>query len=344
MSDEPNIFTTEPAAAAPGAPAQPGDRRTYPPLYKRPWFLVITAVFIVLAVLGFSINRIMTALLHSRPEIVVPKLEGKSLTDALAILSPMDLSLQQDGTDFDESLPAGTVIRQQPPSGMQVRAGRSIRVVISKGGQVVFVPAVMGKALAEAQSMLATDGIQMGSVSESYSNDLAKNVVISQSPSAGTVVTRGAFVDVEVSKGPPPVGLPLLPDFIGKTADNARDWADGVNAVVKIKEDAKSVGAAGTIVKQDPPAGQPLLEDQDILITIVPVTGGLKSRFGYQVPSELGQVTIRIMARNDQGENQIYEGKHKGGSTVEVPAYVRTTTRFRVYVDDVLKEEKVVEP
>ncbi len=340
MTEQPNIFTTNPEAPQ---PPQDGKHRLLETL-KKPWAMIAIALFLVFSVVAFSINRIMIALLHSRPEVVVPRLEGKSLLEALAIVSPMDLSLQQDGTDFDDSLPAGTILRQQPPSGMQVRSGRSIRVVISKGGQVVFIPAVVGKALAEAQSMLATDGIQMGSVTEAYSNDLGKNVVLTQSPAPGTVVTRGAFVDVEVSKGPPPVGLPLVPDFIGKTADNARDWASGVNATVKVKEDARSVGVAGTVVKQDPPAGQPLMEEQDILVTIVPVTGGLKSRFQYQVPADMGEVTVRINARNTQGETQIYEGKHKGGSIVEVPAYVKTTTRFRVYVDDVLKEEKVVEP
>ncbi len=335
--DQPNIFSTPPAAPPPSGG---GVVR----FLKKPWVIVLIAVFIVGGVVAISINRIMLALLHSRPEVVVPKLEGRSLTEALAIVSPMDLSIQQEGTDFDEGLPAGTILRQTPPSGMQVRAGRSIRVVISKGGQVVFVPSVIGKLLAEAQSMLATDGIQMGAVSESYSTDFAKNTVLSQSPSSGTVVTRGAFVDVEVSKGAPPVGLPLVPDFIGKTVEAARDWAGGVNASVKVKEDPNAVGASGSIVKQDPPAGQPLLEDQDILVTVVPMTGGLKSRFSYQVPADQGEVTVRIMARNNQGETKIYEGKHKGGSVVEVPAYVKTTTRFRIYLNDVLKDEKVMEP
>ncbi len=335
MTDDQNLFSND--------PFQPQGSRVLVWL-KKPWVIVLIALLIVGSVLAFSINSIMLTLLHSRPEVVVPKLEGKSLMDALGIVSPLDLSLQQEGTDFDESLPAGTILRQTPPSGMQVRAGRAIRVMISKGGQVVFVPDVVGKLLAEAQSMLATDGIQMGAVTESYSNDFAKNMVLSQNPSSATVVTRGAFIDVEVSKGPPPVGLPLLPDFSGKTADNAREWASGVNANVKVKEDAKAIGVAGTIVKQDPAAGQPLLEGQDILVIMVPGVPGSKSRFSFQVPSDVAEAVIRITARNDHGETQIYEGKHKGGALLEVPVSVKVTTRFRVYVDDVLKDEKVVEP
>jgi eukaryotic-like serine/threonine-protein kinase len=339
MNEEQTIFSTPPSTP----PEGPKERR-FVALMKKPWFIVLVALTIVASVIAFSINSIMLTLLHSRPDVIVPKLEGKSLMEALSLVSPMDLSIQQEGTDFDESLPAGTILRQQPPSGMQVRAGRAIRVVISKGGQVVFVPDVVGKLLAEAQSLLATDGIQMGSVSESYSGDFAKNVVLSQSPSSATVVTRGAFVDVEVSKGPAPVGLPLLPDFFGKTAEQTREWADGVNATVKIKEDAKAIGVAGTVVKQDPAPGQPLLEGQDVMVTIVAGVPGSKSRFSYQMPFDSTEAVVRIMARNDQGETQVYEGKHKGGALLEVPVAVRTTTRFRVYVDDVLKEEKVVEP
>src|SRR5262245_32133622 len=112
MTEEQNIFSAPPAA--PG----PDWKRRAIEILKKPWAMLLIAFFLVCAVVAFSINRIMIALLHSRPEVVVPKLEGKSLSDALAIVSPLDLSLQQDGTDFDDSLPAGTIMRQQPPSGM----------------------------------------------------------------------------------------------------------------------------------------------------------------------------------------------------------------------------------
>jgi len=313
-------------------------------IMRQPWAIVAFAAVLMALVLGFSINRIMIALLHSRPEVVVPRLEGKNLMDALGIVSPFDLSLQQEGTDFDESLPAGTVLRQYPPPGMKVRAGRAIRVLISKGGQLVFVPAIDGKPIAEAQSVLATDGLQMGAVSESYSTDFAKGTVISQSPSSGTVSTRGALIDVEISKGLPPVGLPLVPDFFGKTPQEAQDWATGVRATVKIKENPKAIGPAGTIVKSDPPAGQPLLEGQELQLTIVPISAGSGSRLTFEVPKDSpADSTVRIMARDNRGESLIYEGKHAGGAVVEIPIGINTTTRFRIYVNDLLTEERVVE-
>lgn len=311
---------------------------------KKPWAVVAIAVLVFVLILGLSVNRIMLALLHSRPEVVVPKLEGKSLMDALRMVSELNLSLQQESIDFDESLPAGTIIRQHPPSGMQVRSGRAIRVIVSKGGQVVFIPDIVGRPIAEAQSMLAGDGIQMGAINEMYSTDIPKGTVMTQNPSSATVATRGAMVDVSVSKGMPPAGLPLLPDFIGQASSSVQEWAGGVGAAVKMKENAKAVGPAGTVVKQEPEPGQPLMEGQDIRITVVPLSSNSSSRFTYVVPRDAGDVTVRIMARDNTGESQVYEGQHKGGAKVEIPIGIEVTTRFRVYLDDILKQEKVVEP
>ena len=143
----------------------------------------------------------------------------------------------------------------------------------------------------------------------------------------------------------PPSGLPLLPDFIGQASSSVQEWASDVGATVKIKENTKAIGPAGSVVKQEPAPGQPLLAGQDIRITVVPLSSSQNSRFTYDIPKDAGEdVTIRIMARDNTGESQVYEGKHKGGTKVEIPIGINVTTRFRVYVDDLLKEEKVVEP
>src|SRR5439155_186767 len=89
-------------------------------LIRKPWFILLVTAIVLLGVGTIALNRLMIAVLHSRPEVAVPDLEGKSLNEALRISSELGLSLHQEGTEPDESLPAGTILRQHPPSGMSV--------------------------------------------------------------------------------------------------------------------------------------------------------------------------------------------------------------------------------
>ncbi len=313
---------------------------------SKPWVLIILFIGVAGIVGVFSLNTMMKALLHSRPEVIVPNLEGKSLSHALNLVSSLNLALKEETSEFDESLPAGTILRQSPPAGMHVRSGRTINIVVSKGGQSQFVPNITGKKLIEAQSILAGEGLQMGAVNDVFSTSIEAEAVVSQDPSSGTIVTRGALIDVEVSKGMPPAGAPIAPDLIGQHLDNAQEWARGMNVKIKVREDAKAAGSAGSIIKQKPLAGQPLLDGDELTVTIVPLAGGAQgARVRAKVPLNAGsRIQVKIIARNNRGEKEIYNSEHKGGDVVDVPVSVNSATRFRIYFDDVLQEEQVLEP
>lgn len=315
-------------------------------LLSKPWVIIFMTFIIISVVMFFSINQIMLVLLHSRPEVVVPTLERKGLTDALRTASESGLALQYDGVDFDEGLPAGTVVRQSPVAGMKVRTGRAIRVVISKGGQALFVPLVTGRPLAEAQSMLGMEGLQVGGVNEVFHEQAEENYVVGQDPSSGTIVTRGALVDLQVSKGPAPAGLPVAPDFTGKTLDEVKTWADANSVKLDVKEDARAQGKSGTVTQQTPAAGQPILPRENLKVTIVPlVVSGQGFRLNYKVPVDVaGAAEIKMVARDSRGESEVYNGQHNAGQTIEIPINVTSTTRVRIYVNGLLKDERVLEP
>ncbi len=313
---------------------------------SKPWVIILLTMVIIASAMVFSINQIMLVLLHSKPEVIVPALEKKGLVDALRTASESGLTLQYDGVDFDEGLPAGTVVRQSPTSGMKVRSGRSVRVVISKGGQAIFVPLLMEKPMAEAQSMLGMEGLQVGGVNEVYHETAEEGFVVGQSPSSGTIVTRGALVDVEISKGPPPAGLPVVPDFTGKSVEEVRSWVESNGVKLDVKEDAKAAGASGSVVVQYPLAGQPVLPRENLKVTIVPLlSSGQGFRLTYKVPEDIhGSAEVKMVARDSRGESEVYNGQHAAGQSIEIPVNVTTTTRVRIYVNGLLKDERVLEP
>ncbi len=313
---------------------------------SKPWVIILITCSVMLSTLVLSMNQIMLTLLHSRPEVVVPDLEKKGLMDALRKASEFHLALEYDGVDFDEGLPAGTVVRQSPAAGMKVRTGRAIRVVISKGGQAIFVPLVTARPLAEAQSMLGMEGLQVGGVTDVFSEEFEEGYVVSQDPSSGTIVTRGALVDLGVSQGPPPAGMPVAEDFVGRPIEDVKVWAESRGVRLDIKEDAKAVGQSGTVVQQDPIPGQPILPKENFKITIVPLlASGQGFRLTYQLPKDAPNPSdVKMVARDSRGESEVYNGKHAPGQVVEIPMNVTSTTRVRIYVNGLLSDEKVLEP
>ena len=62
------------------------------------------------------------------------------------------------------------------------------------------------------------------------------------------------------------------------------------------------------------------------------------------MPNDIEAGTVRIVARDNRGESEIYKGDHDGGQTIEIPMSMTTTTRVRIYVNDILKDERVIEP
>ena len=104
------------------------------------WWEAALALIGLGVLLFFMLQWAIEGAVHSRKTQVVPDLEGKSLAAALDILSPLHLGLEKAGTDFNASVPIESVLRQNPPGGTVVREDKIIRVVISQGGETVFVP------------------------------------------------------------------------------------------------------------------------------------------------------------------------------------------------------------
>ena len=73
----------------------------------------------------------------------------------------------------------------------------------------VRVPSVTDTAENMAVTVLTQAGLMLGSVNREYSDIIAVGYVISQNPSAGNNVDRGATVDLVISKGPDPTTASL---------------------------------------------------------------------------------------------------------------------------------------
>jgi len=222
---------------------------------KKSWVSNLWVWFLPFFVLGsgfLSFHWVASALLHSRPEVPVPDVTGKSLEQALDLLSGTNLGLFKESVEFDEGVPPGSILRQVPPAGLKVREGKMIRVVLSSGGKIVFVPDLVGVSLMESQNRLRSAGFVLGAVSQVYSVVTPEGAVMSQYPGAGTTAKPGAMVDLKVSRGTPAQGQTLFPNFVGRPLVDAQTWAEeqGFYPDVRIEENTKL--PEGMVLRQSP--------------------------------------------------------------------------------------------
>ena len=135
----------------------------------------------------------------------VPKLTGKSQSDAEAALSQAGLSGNAT-EDYSDTVEEGYIISQDTDAGKEVSKGTTIGYVVSKGPKmtVVTVPDLSYKDKNTAEKLLKQAGLTPEYIGEDYSDEYPKGQVFYQSVSSGTQVEKGTTVQYMVSKGSQP--------------------------------------------------------------------------------------------------------------------------------------------
>ncbi|MBA8825634.1 serine/threonine-protein kinase [Saccharopolyspora lacisalsi] len=140
--------------------------------------------------------------------IEVPRVTGKPQAAAQRVLHGAELT-PKITKQYDNAVPAGTVISSSPGQGSRALAGTEITLVISKGKpKVPEVPA--GSSVQEARTILRQAKLRprVDPSAKRYHNSVSEGRVIGVSPAPGTSINSGATVTIVVSKGAPPVAVP----------------------------------------------------------------------------------------------------------------------------------------
>ncbi|GHT36529.1 hypothetical protein AGMMS49593_01640 [Endomicrobiia bacterium] len=229
-------------------------------------------LFIVLAIVGaacyLACNMIMNALVHNKKEVTTPNIVGKSLHNALEELSSKGFVLKKEGEETNQNVPAGTILRQNPVAGMIVREGKVIKITISQGGEMIYVPDLIGQTIRSADIALRHSTLVMGEVLRKFSVVVEKDIVISQDVKAGSKVDKDSVVNIVVSDGIPTGDMVLMPDFTNKNIEEAKIWAQQYDIVLNITIEENSDVAADTVIKQYPEADADVTDVKSINLNV----------------------------------------------------------------------------
>lgn len=190
-------------------------------------------------------------------KISVSDVVGKTYEEAFTTLTEQDLLVLKT-LEISSTVPEGTVISTDPPAGEQVGPKTTITVLVSSGQELSLMPDVSGMTEQDAILAITNAKLVLGSITQSDSPTIAKNLVLSSNPAANTQVPAGTVVNLVVS-----TGSVLVPDVVGLDLSDATSQltAPQVGYSVETDVDPSCLGVAGTVViAQSVPAGiQPQL-------------------------------------------------------------------------------------
>jgi beta-lactam-binding protein with PASTA domain/predicted Ser/Thr protein kinase len=187
-------------------------------------------------------NQVVLRVSEGPPTTLVPDVEGRSATDAVAILKDAGLDANVESVPARE--PEGTIIAQDPAAGETVRLGTSVRINASKGPELVIVPSVVGDSYEDALATLQRAGFAVAR-SDVENNEAPRGIVVGQNPGEETSQPRGSRITLSVSKGPTTVEVP---DVLGFEEDAARSTLEGEGFRVRVRRQEVSVPEEADIV------------------------------------------------------------------------------------------------
>ncbi len=222
--------------------------------------------FIIFA--GISAYLTLTLFIKSEDIVIVPDLTGKEVIYVLEILTDLGLNTKVKGFEYNEDVPKNHIIFQQPKPSVEIKKGRDIKIVISKGAKNVLMPNLKGLSLQQARIIIDENGLCHKEQSLAYSGIFEKGNIIAQVPSPGAQITRGECVNLLLSLGIRPRAY-KMPVLNGLTLDHAIDLIEKSNLILgEIKSLFFEDKPKDTITDQDPLAGSMVFEGHSVNLSL----------------------------------------------------------------------------
>jgi len=210
---------------------------------------------------------------HRPAEVAVPDVTSRSLADAEAALKNAGFA-SRAVEQHQPSLPAGTVIGQDPPAGTMMLQESTVTLTVTTGGPTpATVPDVLGEDVSAARTALESAGFP---VSETQTpSEAVSGIVVGQEPAGGATLMMGQTVTIVVSSGSGASTTTLpsavaVPDVTGMRLARATLVLNRVGLVAQAEASLPSddPGVAGTVASQSPAAGAEVPPGATIRLTV----------------------------------------------------------------------------
>jgi serine/threonine-protein kinase len=282
--------------------------------------------FAFVLVAGISAYLTLTLIIKSEDTVIVPHIEGKDVVYALEILTELELNTKVKGSEYTGDIPKNHVVFQDPQPGSEIKKGRDVRIILSKGPKTFAMPHLLGLSIQQANIILDENDMCQGELSRTYYRHMEKDLILAQVPASGTVVSRGSCVDLLVSLGRRPTAF-KMPDLAGLTLEDALQSIERHNLVIgELKSAYQRHKPRNTVVEQEPVSGQRVVTGSTVRLLINRetqkesaghstglATGNL---FSYRLDSGFLNRHIRVSLNTAGFTNDLFDDFVKAGEEI----------------------------
>ncbi len=283
------------------------------------------------------------------PVVQVPDVVGSTIEEAKSLAEQVGLEIEEENEGvYHSEVEKGKIISQYPRAGERVRQTRKITVTFSKGPRIIQAPDLLNKSLREVKIILGNEDIGLGSIEYEYNNQVARDIVISQSPAPGEELEVNHNIDLVLSQGPRPE-MVTMPNLYGLLKNEALDKLNANNLIPgNITEIMTKRFKKGQIAQQQYKPGEEIPKNSQVDLS---VSKGLINLENAEVHSStvginvqgFSEQEIKILVRDNNGEDVAYQAIHKPGDYVRQTINSVGSTLLRVYIDGELVKEKQIE-
>jgi len=307
--------------------------------FKKALYLVI-AVFAVMF-FAFSITFFLS--IRGEEKTAVPDVEGMELVEALIDLQVKELYPRVQVRYSDDPMTKGTIIKQDPPAGAIVKAGRRVTITVSKGAVVDKVGDYIGMDLNDVkvdfqiQFTTYKPNLKIKEPVIYEYDSTPPGTIIAQSPAPGTAISGLTEVELVVSRGEPGDEM-IVGDYLNMSWNDVVRRLTRANIPFVFAVDEEAEGN-GHVVEQEPAAGESVATGSVLSFTIAPpeetTEGMVFGLFEYSVPQYPVYVDMKFEALSPSTRERrtIFETRHPGGK-ISIPYKVAEDTELVLSILD----------
>ena len=240
--------------------------------------------------------------------VEIPDLTGSEQAQALEDLQNLGFKVGIENS-ADTSVPAGSVIRTQPPSNTVINPDSLVTIIVSVGPEAFPIPYVLDIETERAIYVVEESGFILGQLLEVNDESIPRGFVISQNPVAGTKMSPGTKVDLVVSKGP---SLIEISDLSRKSPEDAIQILETLGFEYELIEEYSEDVEIGLVSGTLPDAGEIVTPDQLIQVIVslgirieMPEVDGLSYEDAINILEELNLIATVVGDTNGKVRKQI---------------------------------------